>query len=421
MKVGCVSADITPNAGVELAGYVAREQPSTGVHDPLAAQALYIETGASWLLWLHADVLGFERSDVQRLKATLADYFGAPPERVIVTATHTHAAPPANHLLGCGAYDPDFVRLLHDTFVGLAARAIAEAEPVEMLIGEGRSGLGVDRRGGASAHTDPRLPVFAWKRADGTFSAVLALYAMHNVAMGAENRLVSADVAGRFQRRLSDRLPGGPPVLLVNGACGNINPPSVGGDFERVAEWGDQLAEEASRALAAALPAGEFTVEAAIQTLRLAPNPPSESEIAAGEAWAAEQARDAAGAFHDRLIAVGKDWTHRMREPDPDVQARNAAPADVQVVTFGDTAIVAIGAEVFSVMNDDIRLASGRAVYVAGYANGDAGYLCPDAAFDEGGYEPDDACHYYGTRRIPRGAHLRVRDAAVTLLASLPR
>jgi hypothetical protein len=421
MNVGCVSADITPTAAAELAGYVAREQPSTGVHDALEAKALYIETGDSWLLWLHADVLAFERADVQRLKATLAEYFGAPPERVMVTATHAHSAPSASLLLGCGAYDAECVQLLHDTFVGLAARAIAEAEPVDMLIGEGRSDLGIDRRGRASAHTDPRLPVFAWQRADGTFAAALALYAMHNVAMGAENRLVSGDVAGRFQRRLSERLPGGPPVLLVNGACGNINPPSVGADFERVAEWGDELAEEASRALDAARPAGDVLVDTAIETLELAPSMPSDSEIAAGEVWAADRARGATGAFHDRLIEVGRDWTRRMRDADPEVQARNAAPVDVHVVTLGETAVVGIGAEVFSVMNDDLRMPDGRTVYVAGYANGDAGYLCSDAAFDEGGYEPDDAFHYYGTRRIPRGAHGWVRDVAASLLSSLSR
>jgi hypothetical protein len=194
----------------------------------------------------------------------------------------------------------------------------------------------------------------------------------------------------------------------------------VGADFERVAEWGDQLAEEASRALAAAQPAGDV-VDAAIETLELAPNMPSESEIAAGDAWAAGQARGATGPFHDRLIEVGREWTRRMRDTDPEVQARNAAPVDVHVVMLGETAVVGIGAEVFSVMNDDLRMAVGRTVYVAGYANGDAGYLCPDAAFDEGGYEPDDAFHYYGTRRIPRGAHDRVRDVAASLLSSLSR
>jgi hypothetical protein len=239
--------------------------------------------------------------------------------------------------------------------------------------------------------------------------------------MGAENRLVSGDVAGRFQRRLSERLPGGPPVLLVNGACGNINPPSVGADFERVAEWGDQLAEDASRALAAARPAGDVVVDAAIETLELAPDMPSESEIAAGDTSAAGQARGATGPFYDRLLEVGREWTRRMRDTDPEVQARNAAPVDVHVVMLGETAVVGIGAEVFSVMNDDLRMAVGRTVFVAGYANGDAGYLCPDAAFDEGGYEPDDAFHYYGTRRIPRGAHDRVRDVAASLLSSFSR
>jgi hypothetical protein len=86
---------------------------------------------------------------------------------------------------------------------------------------------------------------------------------------------------------------------------------------------------------------------------------------------------------------------------------------------LGDLAFVGVGAEVFSVMNADIRAAAGRPVYVAGYANGNAGYICPDAAHDEGGYEPDAAYRYYGTRPIPRGAHERVVDIAAALVRSL--
>jgi hypothetical protein len=411
--------EITPDVGADLAGYVARQQPSDGIHDPLAASALYIEDGGDWLVWLHADVLGYERADVQHLKKTLYEYFGVPPEGVIVTATHTHSGPGAMELLGCGAYDPDFVEILHQTFVGLVAKAIVEAEEVEAVFGEGTSDLATDRRGHASAHTDPRLPVLAWRREDGSYVAVLALYAMHNVAMGPENRALSADVAGRMQRRLSDRLPGAPPVLLVNGACGNLNPPSVAGDFARPADWGDALADAATAALEAAQPLADAAPRAAITTLELAPKPPSEDEIAAGVAWAAERAEAATGEFRDRLLGVGRDWAARMASPDAGVQARNAAPVDIHAVTLGSVTFVGIGAEVFSVMNDDLRKASGQTVYVVGYANGNAGYICPVAAHDEGGYETDDAWHYYGTRRIPRWTHERVRDAAATLLESM--
>lgn len=419
MRIGAATAGITPDSGGDLTGYVAREQPSTGMHDAVTATALYIEEGERWILWLHADVLGHERADVQRLKATLGEYFGAPPEDVVVTASHTHAGPGSMELLGCGAYDPAYVESLHETLTGLAARAIGGAEDATLLFTEARCDLGRDRRGHASAHTDPRLPVLAWQRENGTFIAVLALYAMHNVAMGPENRLISGDVAGRAQRRLSERLPGNPIVLLANGACGNINPPSVGPDFERVERWGNEIADVIARVLPEAAPVPRAVPRTSLASLVLAPDPLSPEEIASGTAWGEDVFRNADATLRERARDIGRRWTERMASPDPAMQARNAAPVEVHAITLGAITFVGVGAEVFSVLNADIRDAAGRPVYVVGYANGNAGYICPEAAFDEGGYEPDDAYHYYGTRPIPRGAHERVAEVSAALVRSL--
>ena len=44
MKLGTAMVDITPEVGCELSGYVARVQPSVGLHTGLRAWALYLET-----------------------------------------------------------------------------------------------------------------------------------------------------------------------------------------------------------------------------------------------------------------------------------------------------------------------------------------------------------------------------------------
>lgn len=43
---GVARSEITPPIGVELTGYAARQQPSTGILEPLYARALYLEHGS---------------------------------------------------------------------------------------------------------------------------------------------------------------------------------------------------------------------------------------------------------------------------------------------------------------------------------------------------------------------------------------
>jgi hypothetical protein len=420
MKCACARADITPAPGVELSGFVARRQPSTGVHDPLTGYALYLQDGDSRLLWLHADVVAFERSDVWRLKTALQEKHGLAPLEVLVTATHTHSGPAVVDLLRCGAYDAAEAASVLGILEGMAAQAISHPEPVEAVFAEGSSGLAIHRRPSENPHIDPRLPVLGFRRADGTFAAVLALYAMHNVAMGGENTLICADVAGRAARMLSQSVPGAPPVLWLNGACGDLNPPSVGPDFAQMEAWGDALAATARAALEAAAPMNDTTLRAAATSLVLAPEPLTADTV---DAIAAEQKRRAVpptSPAHAWIIeachAAMDGWRAVVTSEDPATRERCSVPVDVQVLSIGEVVFAAIGGEVFSILNDDLRARTGRNVYVVGYANGDGGYLCPERVYDEGGYEPDGAFIFYGTNPIPRGAYERVRDAATELI-----
>ena len=61
MILGTSQIDITPAPGGELSGFAARVQPSLGVLDPLFAKALYLAKGKERLLWIHCDLIGFDR------------------------------------------------------------------------------------------------------------------------------------------------------------------------------------------------------------------------------------------------------------------------------------------------------------------------------------------------------------------------
>lgn len=448
MKVGTSQIDITPQpaTGRELSGFVARVQPSLGVHDRLFVRGLYLADGRRGLLWLHADMVGLERGFVVELKTALRDRFGLQPHEVVVSATHTHSGPATVRLVNCGEYDLAYVEWLRERMLDAAAGALARTEGADAVFAEGSCDLAIDRRGKTTRHTDPRLGAVAWKRSDGTYLAVLANYAVHNVAMGHENRCISADMAGRAAQQIAAGLPGRPVVLFTNGGAGNLNPPAVGNDFGQMEQWGDRLARSALAALGAARPLPASAISSASRVVEVPLTRLTETEI---EGLAA---RDRSRLFgQDDYVArrcrdAFKRWETRMGELLPRLPAVPSEPMEVQVVALGPVVFACFGAEMFSVtagellaLSTEHRLRAGATqlhrsetdaaiaarpetaatVYVVGYANGVLGYLPPRAVYTEGGYEADTANVFYGTLPIAPGAYERVRDMAVELMRSL--
>lgn len=419
MNVGTATIDITPAPGVELSGYVARVQPSTGVHDPLHARALWLADGQRRLLWIHADLIGFEHDYAAAVKTILAARLRLAPHQVVLSASHTHSGPATARLINCGEPDAAYLAWLKDRLVQAGLAAAADPRPASPLVAEGTCTLALERRGRPMRPVDPRVGVLAWRRPDGRYAAVLANYGMHNVAMSAENRLISADVAGQAAETAAARLPGRPAVLLTNGAAGNINPPAVRNDFAWVERWGDELAGAIVAALerhAGPVPQPDALASAGeILPLPLVPHSAAELEARAERlrhgfgdqgGYVPERCRDALERWRDRMAGLAGD-------PAPTL------PLAVQVVSLGGVFWVGIAAEVFANMPAELRQQTGQRVYVCSYANGLAGYLAPAWAYDEGCYEVDQAYIWYGTLPIRRGGFEQVRDRAVALIGEL--
>jgi neutral ceramidase len=419
MKCGASQVCITPPVGVELAGFVARQQPSIGVHDDLYVRALYLEEAGERLLWLHADLLAFDRDHAGRQRRALARALGLHERQILVSATHTHSGPGALLLREAGAVNADYMAQLDQGLQQAARHALAHPVDVTLRFAEGSSHLGVDRRAPSPhAHADPALPVLMFQDGAGACLAVLANYAMHNVALGSENRYISADMAGVAAHVIQDNLPGQPVVLFTNGACGNINPPAESADFAVMQQFGQYLGQAAlyaARTAATAYPAATLT--SALDTVELPLLIPTAAaveaeyyralsdDVAGSPVW--EKIRRAYQAWHDETLAL---------------LAANAAPCGltvpVQVVRIGPVTFVALAAEVFSHMAVVLRAALGPYTYVVGYANGDAGYLPHRAIYAEGGYEVEMAYKFYGHFMVAPGGFEALADRAVALAAT---
>ncbi len=417
MKCGASRVVITPPVGVDLAGFAARQGPSVGLYDDLYARALYLATGDERLLWLHADLIGFSRELTAEVREQLAAEFGLAPRQVLLSATHTHSGPATVFLRWCGDMDRGYMAALPGHLLQAAREAIAAAEDVALRVGEGRCTLGQDRRPpGPWSHADSALPVVGFQRGDGSYAALLANYAMHNVALSSENRHISGDMSGVAARHVEAHLPGQPVCLFTQGGCGNVNPPAQTPHAAVMRQLGARLGSLASYALQAQAATFETAdLTSALVTLDLPLDVLTAAEVE-GEYVREMAALDPASTFYDHASRAYAHWRQETLALLAEGSALTTIPVDVQVVRIGPVAFVAVSAEVFSRLAVELRAAAGPRVYVVGYANGDIGYLPPAEIYAEGGYEVDNAYKFYGHFMVAAGGFERVRERAIAML-----
>jgi neutral ceramidase len=423
MNAGAAEVEITPDFEVELCGFALREQPSTGVLDPIFARCIYLEDGRDQLLWIVADVLALEGEFVDDFRAWAQRQLGLDPAQVLLAATHTHGAPSTIALTAAGRRSERFVALVRERMEQVTRAAIASARACEIVSASGRLNLAIDRRNQPSKHVDPTVWSVAFReRNGGPFIAAVLNYAMHPVALGHQERRISPDWCGGAGTSLAQSLTSEsakPPVVLVtNGACGNVNPPFHGASRDVVFTWGKSVADAVAEGLLAAKPAADakLTVRAARVPIPmdwhdadgidriaehmihvLAPQTTWPGQFAlAAETW-----RDSL----KPLVAAGGGRTHEI---------------EIQLARIGDVTVVALNGEIFSRFTTELRRAVGdERLFVVGYANAAFGYIPTREAYAEGGYEVDTAHFFYNSFRPAPGTLELLCERAALLACSI--
>lgn len=240
---GVAVVEITPDRPVPLGGYGRRAgKPLQGVHDPLYAKALWLETRERSICLVTTDLIGTTLEIRDAIRPEGAD--------LILAASHTHSGPGALARgfwqLAMGRFDAEF----HAELVAKLKRVVREARavllPARIAFARGQApGFNRNRRrpGGP---VDPELQILLVTDALSRPLAIVANYSAHPTILSDRNFLVSADWPGFFQRALEERT--GAPVLFTNGAQGDLAPraPSGRDDFEKCASLGEQLAARAA-------------------------------------------------------------------------------------------------------------------------------------------------------------------------------
>jgi neutral ceramidase len=390
--------EITPAPGIPLTGFIARPGPSTGVHDPLFARVLALDTNGARAMLITCDLLALEAPFVAAARTAIREATGIPENNILIACTHTHSGPATIFLRDCGEVDQPYLDRLRLSLVSAAQEAVSNLRQARMGVGRGQVVRGALDRRRQAAPLDPALDVISFEDNDGKILAVLINYACHAVCLDAANRLISADYPGYLTRALQEQTHA--VALFTNGAAGDINPEHMG-SFTCAEQLGNALAVEALRVLGSLSYRDVATLRVAGEKLDLPLGLPPASHELEQKITGYRQGLTQAKADGDRLKAkIDQAMLGWAEATLADVLRGNIPThilAELQAICLGEVVLLGIPGELFSALGKAIKSSAPmRSMMVVGYANDDIGYIPTRQAYAQGGYEIEDAFKYYG-------------------------
>jgi hypothetical protein len=471
LRAGAASADITPPPGGMMDGYGNRLTPSQGVHDPLFARVLVLDYSAHpeapegrACVIVGCDLLGVHPWLTAELRRRVSESLGIAENAVLLAATHDHAGPVGLRAGMFSRLDEALAEITVAKIASAIESAWAARRPVALKTGTAEvDTIGMNRRDPAGP-TDAVLRAVLFDGDDGPVASLLN-FACHATVLSGENLLLSAEFPGVACRIVEAAM--GAPAVYLNGACGGVNPMWMRQDFASVERAGQAVGGAAVRLLAdlrAAgdslrahnirwdefperavpgrlseprlrvarreidLPLREFQsdeqyvsqIEAAqAEADRYPPPTPGPSENATPLARPPQAERGAGGeglrrqamAQLSRLSAErwAAAWSRRTDES-------SVHRTELQAISLGDgVALLALPGEFFAETGSLIRRDAGIGqLLIACYANDYAGYIVPEHACNEGGYES-------GVTFFTGEAEAIIRKASLELLREVCR
>ena len=387
-RCGWAQRDITPSPGIHMGGYWGRRSGATAVHDHLMAKAMVFESGPEKAAVVALDVVAISAATVAEIRRRVAEGTDIAADRTMVCCSHTHTGPLTMEFRGMGEIDRDYLELV----VGEAAESVKNAahslQPVRVAYSRPAVAIGVNRRHGTEGETVPHAHVL---RIDGDEeSAVFYGYACHPVVLGKRCE-ISADFPGAASAHVQRET--GRFAIFVNGACGDINPRIVNGEFEDVVGLGVELGEAVMQSLDVAEELQAGGVSHCRRTIELPLiDPPARAILALERLVLRLKAVMRLAARRDywsRLIPDAQlQWAEQMLQLAR-AGIRGASQSfEIHGLRVGQAVLLGLEGEMFARYQLDFEnLSPTQPLIVCGFANGCIGYVPTEDEYPHGGYE----------------------------------
>ena len=415
-RAGAYAQDITPmKFPISVNGGMSDRQ-ATKAHDRLHARCLVLDDGATQIAIAVCDSCMIPREVTDAAKRLVQKETGIPPERILISATHTHTAPTA---AGLFQSDPDeaYQKYLAVKIAAGIIKAHRQLVPAKIGWGVGKDDTQVFNRRwkikpnsllaqdpfgrstdkvkmnpgflhadlvAPAGPIDPDVSFISVQTPEGRPIAFLANYSLHYV--GGVPAL-SADYFAMFAERMTTYLDGDKNFvgILSNGTSGDINNVNFAKPGPGKKESGEQ-----ARIVAESVARAAFDAYKKIKHHDWAPLKMAQKEIELGVRLPPEQEVRVA---QDRL----NEAKGRALKGMPEIYARETVllakyPAKVKVILqairIGELAVVANPCETFVEIGLEIKKKSPlKHTFTIELANGYNGYLPTPEQHALGGYE----------------------------------
>ena len=411
LRAGTSLIEISPGKGLELAGYPHFPRYNKGVHDPLFASCLYLENGQEKILFIAMDLLFFSKKYVSEVRKKIQEKTQIPSKNVFISVSHTHSGPWAAGRLDMEALeqglnvDRAYIENLKDKIVRISVDAYYNTFKAVVASGSTicgkKEGIGGNRRH-REGPVDPQLWTFAVKDKYDVLRSALVKYALHPTVIHENSSLVSADYPGYLRQYLRSKYQG-MNLLFMQGTSGDQSTRYFrkGQDFKEAKRIGNTLGKCASNSIDRL----QFEDEVKIRSISHEIKLPLKKLVSEQEAlsdvektrkrW--EMLKQKGAPYIDiqnaNLKNLGSEnmlgYIRLKKRGIPISLEEDEFPAEVHVVTIGNTAIVGLPGEIFVELGLDIKKDSPyQNTIVVELTNGCLpGYVCTPDAIKEGGYE----------------------------------
>ena len=419
LLAGASMANITPALGCAIAGNMTFT-PASEIHDELHVRSLVLDNGQTRLAFAVVDSCMVPGDVIQRAKQLIHEQTGIPPVNVLVSATHTHSAPPSTYLFQ-SMPDPAYLNWLIVRIADGVRLAVNRLQPARIGWGVGREesllftrrhflkpgtmppnpfdrtdelvkmnpGVGNPNIVRPESAVDADLGVLAVESADGQPICVLGNYALHYVG-GVGPGHISADYFGVWansMKRLAgaQSYPGFVPIL-TNACSGSTTSVNVHGPKEQYPPYAkmqrvaDIVAAEAYRTWRRIEYRDWVELGATQEELELAVRLPSAEEVSAARkilaaAPATEQLKELRQIYARETVVLSETYPKTVKTP-------------VQALRIGSLGIATFPGEAFAELGLEVKAASPfKPTMLIELANDYRGYIPTVQAHEHGGYE----------------------------------
>ncbi|OQA84007.1 MAG: Neutral/alkaline non-lysosomal ceramidase [Lentisphaerae bacterium ADurb.Bin242] len=409
LLAGFGQADITPDLGTYLMGYVSADRPAERILDPLHATVVVLAQGNTRTAVVALDWSLICEAITEEIRAEIHKVTGIEPLNIQLSCSHTHSAPLTRTCWTIRQGDRKieeglaYVRKVIPAIVQAvktASDSLTEAEvgfaSIKSLTGVSRRGVGKDGVCGGffadpDAVFDPTMTVAHFREhGTGKSLGILVHYGAHNTAMG-NTRDVTRDWCGVMKDRIASQFHC--TVMFLNGSEGDVGPRTnfiispegmlsagVGDGLDSVREVGYRAATDAMTALRSIreFRSGlKLSIHTAPVEFPYAPLP-EEKELRAEMAC-----------LEKENLQDGKEYLYCLKALE--ARQKPVVPSLIfqqTVVAFGPMVLLPLPVEIFSSISLRVRKNSPYPyTLLCSQSNGTHAYLTDREAVARGGYE----------------------------------